>query len=222
MSETPFDNESIAERFEEATRALQDLSGNIERLSEHEATQQVAADNISEASSHFAEFTTAAQTVAGLMSDANARVAAALDTAETFLEGTDLSQMQDEVRAMKEETAEIVKILEESLLAQIQTEMKVIQDQTAVITKILNESLVAQMRPEMKAIQDQTAVITKILNESLKAVEDRVDAGEQQKQQLETQLADLNADHQDQALELKVAQDRIARLPEKVRKKHGL
>jgi len=196
MSDTPFGNESITKRFEEAAQALEELSRNVEQLSEHEATQQVAADNISDASRHFAEFTTAAQTVAGLISDANARVAAALDTAETFLKGTDLSQMQAEVAAMKEETTRIVKILEESLLAQMQT--------------------------EMKAIQDQTTAITKILEESLRAAEDRETAAEQEQKELEKHLADLRASHHEQALQLTVMQTQIASLPEKVRKKHGL
>jgi NTP pyrophosphatase (non-canonical NTP hydrolase) len=202
MTDTSFGNESISRRFEESAQALEQLSEHIRQLSQQADRQTVATDNIVDAATHFAEFASTAQTVAGHMSDANARVAEALDAAETFLNETDLTQVQAEISLMKEETAEIMRMVAESPHAQIQTDIKDIHGQTEMITKVLDESL--------RAAIDRAV-----------AAEQKTVATEERLHEAQTSLADLNLTHKDQSVHLKHLEDMIQLMPEKVRKKYG-
>ena len=111
--------------------------------------------------------------------------------------------MQAEIMSMKEQTAEIMRIVEESLHTQMQKEMKAVHEQTAEIREILQESLKSA---ENKAAEAESATAK----------------AEERQKELEKQLADLNASQQDRAIELKVLQQKIASLPPKVKNKHAL
>ena len=202
MTDASFGNESIARRFEESAQALENLSEHIEQLSQQADRQTIATDNIVNAGTHFAEFANTSQTVARQMSDANARVAEALDAAETFLKETDLTQVQAEISLMKEETAEIMRMVAESPHAQIQTDIKSIRGQTEMITKVLDESL--------RAAIDRAV-----------AAEQKTVATEERLHEEQTSLADLNLTHKDQSVHLKHLENTIRTMPEKARKKYG-
>lgn len=115
MPDAAINIQSVVRRFDDSTNALNELQETIQALGAAQVTQQRAGESIEDSTSRLLEFINQVSEVCEKVNEANVAIVEASAEAEKFLKGTDLSQMQSQIRGIEEQAAKIVEMLEGSL-----------------------------------------------------------------------------------------------------------
>ena len=106
---------SVVRRFDDSTKALNELQETIQTLGAAQETQGRITDSIEGAASELLAFVAQVSETAASARESNSLLVQALGEAEKFLERTDLSQMQSQIQGLEEQLGSVVETLANSL-----------------------------------------------------------------------------------------------------------
>ena len=106
---------SVVRRFDDSTKALNELQETIQTLGAAQETQGRITDSIEGAASELSAFVAQVSETAASARESNSLLVQALGEAEKFLERTDLSQMQSQIQGLEEQLGSVVETLANSL-----------------------------------------------------------------------------------------------------------
>ena len=146
--------DGLARRFEEATDLLNQLAETISRLKNTEESRQQIASSVEQSNTQLQLLSEKIEQVVSEMSKANENISQTFHAAQEFLDGTDLTQMQNLISETDAKNDKIIEMLETSLKesqselsdsreekANLQTELESLKAKVATLSDRIRKKL---------------------------------------------------------------------------------
>ena len=156
--------DEVERKFEEATNLIDQLASNISRLTETEENRKRVASSVKESNNQLQQLVSNLEELISEWKNANENILEAFETAQKFLAGTDLTQVQDQISEMNDKNDKIIGMLNST---QVQDQISEVNDKNDKIIGMF-KSLVEDSLAELSEMKEEKEILGREL-ESLKA-----------------------------------------------------